>query len=661
MKTSYYVLLLSGVLLLCFYAAPLVIKSPIPVTLDAPSAQRISTAQQSQQDASNSLLQNIVDALEATGGRRFERSDNRDRREATKSMRVVATDFDTRDLSQTTDNVGIWGTDGTNVRQLLLNSSGYVETNIVNTPTVTVSGGTITGTVATGSDASSVNPILSGGIDDSSNARPFKTDRNGDLRVNVRDTESNPIHHVWYHPMISGTGVYDFVPANFRTFTYGTGTATTSNGFLVVSTGGTTAYAYGALQSFRAITVHSNEQAVCSFSAYFTAAVANTWQGVGFVGIGHELSFGYSGVDFGVWYRYGGRAEIRQFIVTTPGTTPNIDITINGVVLDQLATTGTTATQIASQIAAHITSQTTTVTVDQIGATVIVGFTSDGPKTGTFSITGDGSFASSGWTQTTAGVLKTPVHIPVSLWDNQNLGFTLDPSTGNNYKIVYKSGFSSCKFFIEDPNDTTGRFILVHTIHSANAGTTLMLENPSSRITIYSTNIDTAASSTSVHVFDIAAGIYGGDTSYRTRNPRAYSNTKSIATTLTNILSVRNKYTYNTRANSISIIPYKLTLANDGAKSAIFELRSNPTVAGTTEFNTIGTNLVAVVDTAGTTVSSDGRPLAYFSVSKGQSITVDLIDMQITIPPTLVLVIAGRMISGTADDLTVALTWYEDV
>ena len=106
--------------------------------------------------------------------------------------------------------------------------------------------------------------------------------------------------------------------------------------------------------------------------------------------------------------------------------------------------------------------------------------------------------------------------------------------------------------------------------------------------------------------------------------------------------------------------PFYVDLANDGAKTAIFEIRGNPSVSGEPNFQSNGNNLVSEIGEAGDTVSG-GRLLGAFTVAKGQSVVVNLKDLDIRIPPSLRFVICGKMSSGSASDLSASLIWYEDV
>ena len=72
-------------------------------------------------------------------------------------------------------------------------------------------------------------------------------------------------------------------------------------------------------------------------------------------------------------------------------------------------------------------------------------------------------------------------------------------------------------------------------------------------------------------------------------------------------------------------------------------------------------SVVSQVDKTGGTVTENGRFFDAFVVAKGQSIRINLSDYDIRMPPSLRLVVAGQMVSGTASDLSATLSWYEDV
>lgn len=60
------------------YISPSLLKSPLPVTIDIHSADKIAAGQSGQEQASNALLQSIVDAIEADGLRRARRGAEED-------------------------------------------------------------------------------------------------------------------------------------------------------------------------------------------------------------------------------------------------------------------------------------------------------------------------------------------------------------------------------------------------------------------------------------------------------------------------------------------------------------------------------------------------------------------------------------------------------
>ena len=104
---------------------------------------------------------------------------------------------------------------------------------------------------------------------------------------------------------IEGSATYGLIPANFREFDATGGTTGVENRMFKVSSG-TSVGGYGAIQSFRSIPHRVGKGVTGRFSGYFPSNVASSWQGIGFISIGEEMSFGYNGTSFGVWHRYGG-------------------------------------------------------------------------------------------------------------------------------------------------------------------------------------------------------------------------------------------------------------------------------------------------------------------------------------------------------------------
>lgn len=451
----------------------------------------------------------------------------------------------------------------------------------------------------------------------------------------------------------TGNAVYGFIPSNFRTFTAGGGTATTEANYFKV-TSGTTLADYGTTRSFRSLNQKTAQGSRIRIAAKFNTPQANSWTGAGAFNIGDELSFGYNGLDFGIWHRYNGKAEVQNLQITTPaGGAETATVTINNTVYNIPITSGTVQLN-AYEIAAYLDANGAGIEAEQINDTVRIDFTSDGNKTGTFSFSSTGAAIGS-FTEVTAGVTKTSVHYPMDEWDVKN-GFSgFNPLKGNNYEIVFKNGYGNIEFYIENPN--TSRYEKVHTIKWANNNDLPNLYNPSLHIGVYATCLGNGTE-VSVHCTYLGAFVSGKIN--KTRNPRSEENTKSVATTLTNILTIRNSRTYNGLSNQVEIEPIYLTLANDGTKSAVFKILGNPTITGQTNYQTIGTNLVSQKEVTGG-AATGGRFIAGFTVAKGQSLNINLTEFKIRQPAGLNLVIAGQMTSGSAADLTATLTWYEDI
>jgi len=236
-------------------------------------------------------------------------------------------------------------------------------------------------------------------------------------------------------------------------------------------------------------------------------------------------------------------------------------------------------------------------------------------------------------------------------------GQNLDPTKGNVYQINFQwLGFGMIEFAIEDAN--TGRFVPVHQVRYANANTVPSLTNPSFPIlwsvenTTNNTNITLKGASC---VWEIEGKIeYLWPTN-------AIGNSKTgITTTLTNIITIRNKSTYQTITNRTPVNLLKYSLSVDGNKPAEYQLIKNTTLGGTPSYTDISTNTSVIdYDTAGTTITG-GQVIDFWTLgSTGTASESGTATTDIILLPGEILTLAVRATSTTTD-ATAAIRWVED-
>lgn len=480
-----------------------------------------------------------------------------------------------------------------------------------------------------------------------------------DKKVNTGEkTAFNEVEISPSTPYVEGSATYNLIPNNFREFTSGTGTTGTEDRKFKVTTG-TGSGGYGAIQSFRSLSHRVGKGVTCRFSGYFTTNVANSWQGIGMISVGDEVSFGYNGTDFGIWHRYNGLPEVRTIQVTgASGGSSNLTLTLNSVAYTIPLTTGSVQHN-AYQIAAWLnnTSNQSVWTADQLDDSVIISALSDGAKSGTYSFS-HGS-ATGTITQNTAGATKTSDFVSESDWNGETLSRSLDPSKGNLYQISYQDmGFGSIKYYIMD--EISENFKNVHTIRYPNSYTTLSLPNPALRTGMYCVSL---GSTTNLSVYAHSFGSYVEGIANKTRNPRAFSANQTITSTdETAILTLRNRKTYNYLNNQVDIQPLIVTVSNETARSAIVRVRATSNVGIEQNFQTTGTNLVGDVDITAINFTG-GTLLASRSLPPTNSVTIDLKNLEVSQPPSLNLVVTVERVAtgGSNQNFTGTITWYEDI
>lgn len=231
----------------------------------------------------------------------------------------------------------------------------------------------------------------------------------------------------------------------------------------------------------------------------------------------------------------------------------------------------------------------------------------------------------------------------------------LDHTKGNVYMIQFQYlGYGAITLHVEET--TTGRFIPVHRIANANTSASTNLTNPS--MPLYA-RAENTTNDTNIILYSGSLSAYTeGKIVIPSTILNSVNNTKSSITTLTNILTIRNKTTFAsiTNKNNIHLSVYNATV--DGNKNAIIELYLNCTLGGSPSYTDIDTDTSIVdYDTAGTTITN-GTKILSEGVAKTGSITTKLVDLDIILPPGDTLTIACT--SSQATECSVTVSWVED-
>lgn len=242
------------------------------------------------------------------------------------------------------------------------------------------------------------------------------------------------------------------------------------------------------------------------------------------------------------------------------------------------------------------------------------------------------------------GTGKTGINIAVSSSSNRL----------NVFRIVFQwLSAGSIQFQIEDPN--TGLFVTFHEIQYANSSSTVSSNNPSFRFYAITSNL-LLAQNCLINI-PCATIMMQGKEWLTTGLLFSRSNSKTL-TTETNIITIRNKTTYQARTNRTVVKIKTLSFSSDGTKGFIFRGYINTTLGGVPSYTDISTNTsVCDFDTAGTTVTG-GRQVCAFAISKTDNNAIDIDNLDLYIYPGDIFTFSA--VTASSGDAFVSLTWIED-
>ncbi len=542
--------------------------------------------------------------------------------------------------------------------------NNYKETVIIDgTTPVSVSGTIAGGTVG-------IQGTMESGL-----SLPVKISSLGHMKVDLKqpDFPFGSIHTEPATILFQADGVYGVSTSQHSIFTSGSaGTNSTSN-LLTVTTGATT-LSKASIESRKRLRYRPGQGSVARFTAVFpTGGVASAEQMVGLSNEENTLAVGYSGTDFGLFYRKGGVRAIYTLTVTTKSSTAeNITITLNGTAFPVAVTNGTNTTTTAYEISRGAYNGWA---AQQVGATVVFLSNSANTTPGAFTLSGAttavGTFA-----QTLAGAaVTTNTFIKKSDWNNDKMdgslsvnnpsGMNLDPTKLNIFQIGVQ--YLGAGVLILDVGTVSSRgdfdWSRAHTILNPNTLTIPNFSNPSFPFVIRAQSLGSTTPIT------VSSASYCGFIEGRAflQGPRFnYNNTITTvgATNMQCLLTIRNDFEFASKVSQVVSNLVSLSVSVKHTNTVIFYLVRDAVLAGTPNFTAYGSISATSWDTAATTCTASAVDKIIFALLVGPdgSANVDL-DQElerVTLQPGETITIAAKATTGTPAYATASINTRED-
>jgi hypothetical protein len=269
----------------------------------------------------------------------------------------------------------------------------------------------------------------------------------------------------------------------------------------------------------------------------------------------------------------------------------------------------------------------------------------------------------------------TPTWYAQSTWNGNPMngtvnGMTWNPTLGSPVMIKYPYlGFGNIFFYVE--NQTTGGWVLVHTVRYANTVTTPELSNPSLQFLGFTANSGNTANQI---MYCGSVGISISGVQSFVSNPKwAIDSSKTGITTENCLVNIQNATSYNGIPNRgiIRLAQISGLTTSGGTNYAIIRFKLGATIGGTPSYSAVnGTpasggatitagNSVASYDVAGTTVSGGTYQYGFVTQNSSGSFVTDLTNAELYIAPGEIMSITA--FASASATCTIAVTWTEDI
>lgn len=431
------------------------------------------------------------------------------------------------------------------------------------------------------------------------------------------------------------------------------GSYTIENSLYKVSSG-TNPIGLSSLNAKKQAVYKPGQGLVGRVSAVFDTPQPLTLQAAGLITSEDSFAFGYLGEDFGVLRAYGGVVEAQEFTITNSGNGTLVFV-INDIGYNVPITSGSpehNAWEIAQYFADNPAEN---YLITSNGNAVFLMNRTPGPQ-GVFTYAGTTGLVGS-FVQEAAGVDVQVDIVKQTEW-NQDKVTWLNPQGGNVYEIKFSYlGFSSIEFWVKDP--TTNENTLVH-IYQYKDQVTPIVRNPTFRIGWVARNL---GSGTNVTVMGASAMSANEGLVINDNQTRAVENIDvDISNTLTNVLTLRNRFHFGDIINRATVKPVLLSFATDATRGAIFSIVANPKFGGDMIYSYIDRQNSIVEVAYDTQEITGGQIVASFNVTRDTPLNLASADFQTFLEPDQEFAIAAkRKTGGTNEAMDATIVFLEDL